>query len=177
MTNHVHWLAVPEHPEALAWTVRFVHGPYAQYVNTSLGRTGHFWQNRFYSCPVEKSAVGSVLAYIELNPVRAGLCREAGEFRWSSARAHLATSGEGSLLDLNWWLGFRDAERWRAVLSEAKICAESIRRATYTGRPFGSGEFVTDLEVRLQGKLERRPGGRPKKKDSAALPGQREMFA
>jgi putative transposase len=177
MTNHVHWLAVPEHPEALARTVRFVHGPYAQYVNTALGRTGHFWQNRFYSCPVENSAVGSVLAYIELNPVRARLCREAGDFRWSSAQAHLATSGEGSLVDLNWWRDFRDAERWRAVLAETDLCAETLRRATYTGRPFGSEEFVTDLEVRLQRKLERRPGGRPKKKDSAALPGQREMFA
>ena len=30
MTNHVHWLAVPEHPDALARIVRFVHGPYAQ---------------------------------------------------------------------------------------------------------------------------------------------------
>ncbi len=116
-----------------------------------------------------------MLAYIELNPVRAGLCREASQFRWSSAGAHLATPGEGSLLDLNWWRGFGDAERWRAVLAETDLCAESLRRATYTGRPFGSKEFVTDLEVRLRRKPERRLGGRPKKKDSAELPRQQRM--
>lgn len=73
MTNHVHLVAIPQRREALARMVRFAHGPYAQYANTELGRTGHFWQNRFYSCPVENTAVGRVLAYVELNPVRAGL--------------------------------------------------------------------------------------------------------
>jgi len=44
--------------------------------------------------PVENRAVGSLLAYIELNPVGVGLCHEAGEFRWSSVGVHLGIPGD-----------------------------------------------------------------------------------
>ena len=63
------------------------------------------------------------------------------------------------------------------MLAETDLCPESLCRATYSGRPFESEEFVAELEVRLRRRLERPRGGRPRKKDSAALAGQQEMFA
>ncbi len=36
-------------------------------------RSGHLWQNRFYSCPLGPSRLATALAYVDLNPVRAGL--------------------------------------------------------------------------------------------------------
>ena len=62
MTNHVHLLAIPEHPDSMAATFRYAHGRFAHYVNAGQCRSGHFWQNRFYSCPIEESAAGAVLA-------------------------------------------------------------------------------------------------------------------
>ena len=172
MTNHVHLLAVPEYEDSMARTMRLVHGQYAQYANTALGRNGHFWQNRFYSCPVEQRAVGNVLAYIELNPVRAAICHHPAEFRWSSAATHLGMrSDEHALLDLEWWRGVSNPSEWAAVLDGNALRGEDIRRATYTGRPFGSEDFVADLETRLQRKLERQKGGRPKKA-SVMAPGR-----
>ena len=92
MSNHVHWVVVPERADSLAVLFRRVHGAYAQAVNAGLGRSGHLWQNRFYSCPLSGSRLWVALRYVEANPVRAGLVGRAEEYRWSSAAAHL---GEG----------------------------------------------------------------------------------
>ena len=53
MTNHVHLVAVPADAEALARTLREVHGRYARYRNALDRSSGHMWQNRYYSCAVE----------------------------------------------------------------------------------------------------------------------------
>lgn len=47
MSNHVHWVVVPEREDSLSILFRRVHGRYAQYLNARRGRTGHLWQNRF----------------------------------------------------------------------------------------------------------------------------------
>ncbi len=52
------------------------------------GRTGHSWQDRFFSCPLDDMHLWRTLAYVERNPVRAHLCSKARERRWSSAAAH-----------------------------------------------------------------------------------------
>jgi hypothetical protein len=48
--------------------------------------TGHLWQARYYSCPLDAEHVWHALAYVEQNPVRARLVPTAEEYRWSSAR-------------------------------------------------------------------------------------------
>jgi len=58
MTNHVHIVAIPEEAGSMANTFRHAHGRFSQYWNTERKRTGHLWQNRYYSCPVEEGAVG-----------------------------------------------------------------------------------------------------------------------
>ena len=54
MTNHAHLLAVPGKTVALARTMRRTQADYSQRLNRRHGsRSGHLWQSRFYSCPVE----------------------------------------------------------------------------------------------------------------------------
>src|SRR5262245_40766807 len=89
MTNHVHLVVVPSFEDSLAKTLREVHGRYARYRNALDRGSGHVWQNRYYSCAVEEVAVGSVMRYVELNPVRAGMVRLAADYAWSSAGIHL----------------------------------------------------------------------------------------
>lgn len=176
MTNHVHVLAVPDRAEALAATFRYAHGRFAQYANARQCRSGHFWQNRFYSCPVEESAIGTVLAYVELNPVRAGLVAAADTFEWSSAGVHMGKRRDSSgVLDMNWWGSQWTQAEWSAVLASAESEPGPIRRATYTGRPLGSADFVADLERRLDRKLERQKAGGPKRHPNPA-PGEEFTF-
>lgn len=172
MTNHVHILAVPEHAGALAATFRYTHGRFAQYANARKCRSGHFWQNRFYSCPVEESAIGNVLAYIELNPVRAGLVPAADAFEWSSAGVHLGKRRDSSgVLDIEWWRSQWTEAEWSVILASEQSRLESIRQATYTGRPFGSAAFIGALERRLGRKLERQKVGRRKRSPASVFDG------
>jgi putative transposase len=165
MTNHVHIVALPETEGSMANTFRHAHGRFSQYWNTEQGRTGHLWQNRYYSCPVEEAAVNRVIAYVENNPVRAGMVERAEDFEWSSARAHLGFVGPGPMLDREWWEARWPGPGWRRCLAEPAARAEdlrAIREATYTGRPLGSREFVAGLEQQLGRRLAARAGGRPK---------------
>jgi putative transposase len=88
MTNHVHLVAIPRHPDSLARALGQAAGRYAAWFNKRHQRSGHLWQNRYYSCPLGASHLVTAPAYVDLNPLRAGLVRNALEYAWSSAKAH-----------------------------------------------------------------------------------------
>jgi putative transposase len=166
MTNHVHLVATPETENAMANTFRHAHGRFSQYWNTERHRTGHLWQNRFYSCPLEDAIAGKVIAYVEMNPVRAGMVRRAQDFEWSSAAAHTGLIAAERILDQEWWQPRWSPVEWGAILAEKGVSEDElreIRRATYTGRPFGSKHFTAELEARLGRVLGLRPGGKAKR--------------
>ena len=89
MSNHVHLVAVPRRADALAQALGQAHGKYARWFNRRYRRSGHLWQNRFYSSALGGAHLETALAYVDLNPVRAGLVRSAELYEWSSAAAHL----------------------------------------------------------------------------------------
>jgi putative transposase len=167
MTNHVHLVAVPDHSDSLARALGQTHAQYALALNRSETRSGHIWQNRFFSCPLAGSHLGAALRYTELNPVRAGLVGTAWHWRWSSAWAHVTESVCDPLLDAgaNEWSGPWDHAGWRDWLDvqAAEGHEQEIRRATLTGEPLGSAEFLRDLERKTGRRLVVLPRGRPKK--------------
>lgn len=59
--------------------------------NRRQGCTGHVWEGRFKSQVVEPgTGLLACISYVELNPVRAGLCQKPSQYRWCSAgRFHL----------------------------------------------------------------------------------------
>jgi len=85
MPNHVHLLTTPAVP--LPKLTKSLKGITAKRANAMLGSTGRpFWQEESYDHLVRhEREFGKIRNYIEGNPVRAGLVREAGEYRWSSA--------------------------------------------------------------------------------------------
>lgn len=72
MTNHVHLVVVPEREDSLAKALRDAHTVYAMRFNTRTRLSGHVWQGRFYSCPMDESHLWAAVRYVERNPVRAG---------------------------------------------------------------------------------------------------------
>jgi putative transposase len=158
MTNHVHLLAVPRRPDALAGAIRWAHGRYSRARNREREWTGHLWANRFHSCPLDESHLWSAVKYIELNPVRAGLVSRAEAYPWSSAPAHargdpdpiLATDRPFPGTTPNW------AEWLHEGLAEEEVTR--LRHHTRTGRPLGGPAFVDQLEALLRRNL--RPGKR-----------------
>ncbi len=183
MTNHVHLIAVPEREGSLARTLGCAHAEYALAVNHAQGRSGHLWQNRFFSCPLDESHLWCALRYVELNPVRAGLASEPSGWPWSSARAHTVDHALDPVLDCRWveYFGRWDYSEWREILSAGISGGESdaIRRATHTGEPLGSREFVAALERQAGRRLRVLARGRPQKKpETEEEPGrQGSLFA
>ena len=171
MSNHVHLIAVPHTPSALAQSLKQAHGRYAAYWNARQQSSGHVWQGRFYSCPLAESHLWRALRYVELNPVRAGMVETAPEWRWSSASAHCGLSSPNPMLDMNRWRQRWTAAEWREFLYQGESSAEvgELRRSTHTGRPLGSPEFVAVLEKSMSRVLAPRRGGRPKKAPTDSL--------
>jgi REP element-mobilizing transposase RayT len=87
MPNHVHLLVTP-HVVAPKW-LGPLKGFTAYSANQLLGRVGTpFWQDERYDHLVRSDLeLERIRAYIEQNPVTAGLAASAAQFRWSSAAA------------------------------------------------------------------------------------------
>jgi putative transposase len=167
MANHVHLVATPRDDEGLARALGRTHFSYTQYINRRHNRSGHLWQNRFYSCPLDEPHTRAALRYIERNPLRAGLVRRAWRYPWSSAAAHVGEGPDASgLLKLGAWRADWTPERWRAELAEplAEALQRKLRDCTRTGRPLATDSFLSKLERRLGRRLRPLPVGRPKQR-------------
>ena len=165
MSNHVHLIAIPRQVEAMAASMKQTHGRYAAYWNASHQSSGHVWQGRYYSCPLDGEHLWRALRYAELNPVRAKLVHTPEEWAWSSAPAHCG-AGDAFGLSKTLWNSMWNAERWRSYLQAGETEQEriAIRRSTHTGRPLGSAAFVAQLEKISERTLAPGKAGRPPKK-------------
>ena len=164
MSNHVHLLAVPRKGDSLARALKQTRGRYASYWNARHGSSGHVWQGRFYSCPLDDSHLWIALRYLELNPVRAALVRQAELWPWSSAAVHCGATEEVRGLELSAWNRRWSKQSWKEYLAtgETQGEIEAIRQCTHTGRPLGAESFVRSLEDATQRRLSPQKGGRPK---------------
>jgi putative transposase len=164
MTNHIHLLVRPEGSDSLAQTMKRTQSEYAFYLNRKRRQaSGHLWQNRFYSCPVEGRYVWMTLRYLELNPVRAQIAESPEDYPWSSARYHVGRQPPPNLLDMAAWQEQWSFRTWpEALLGADPEEARTIRLATQKGIPLGSLEFRTMLEKGAGRSLQVRSVGRPK---------------
>jgi putative transposase len=164
MSNHVHLLAVPHTSEAMAQSLKQAHGRYATYWNARQSSSGHVWQGRFFSCPLDESHLWKGLRYVELNPVRAGMVTVPELWKWSSAAAHCGLADPNPVLAIERWRKRWTVSEWRAFLAAAEASDDlnPLRQFTHNGRPLGSPEFVSALEAQTRRTLAARKGGRPK---------------
>jgi putative transposase len=87
MTNHVHLLMTPGTPDGPAKLMQSIGRRYVQYVNRMCRRSGTLWEGRYKSSAVQtEDYLLLCQRYIELNPVRAGMVNDPGQYRWSNYR-------------------------------------------------------------------------------------------
>jgi putative transposase len=173
MSNHVHLIAAPHAADALAQTLKHTHGRYASYWNARNSSSGHVWQGRFYSCPLDEMHLWRALRYVERNPVRAAMVTAAEQWPWSSAVAHCGVDAPDALLEMERWRKRWTPAEWCAYVEGGDAPAEvtALRQYTHTGRPLGSTEFVEALEHSTLRSLIPRKAGRPKKPSPDSKPG------
>lgn len=86
MANHYHLVLELTKPN-LSSGMHRLNWLYALRFNERHGHVGHLFESRFHSSPIEKPEhLVNSLVYTVLNPVRAGLCADAGDWEWSSFR-------------------------------------------------------------------------------------------
>jgi putative transposase len=164
MTNHIHLIATPRREDSLARALGRAHYLYTNYVNRLHGRAGHLWQNRFFSAALDDGHLWTALAYVERNPVRAGLVRKAWEYEWSSAAAHCSDVSAPPWLETGPIHAVLAGQDWRQSLVRAEDARTLalVRGHTLAGRPLGSDSFLSKLEATLGRRIRPLPVGRPR---------------
>ena len=167
MSNHIHLIATPHRANALARAIGRVHFRYTQYINQRHNRSGHLWQNRFFSCPLGQHHFLRAVRYVERNPVRASIATLAWKYTWSSAAVHVGQATLESLpSDLISATGFKPSpEAWKVFLRHADDPRDikALRRATQTGRPLAGDRTMSKFEKLVGRRLRALPPGRPRK--------------
>lgn len=100
---HVHIFAYCWSPHEVHFAIqvssvplgRFVQrlaGQHARLINRRLSRTGHLFQQRYWTVRIEKPAdLPEVVRHIHMTPVRLGLAQDPSEYRWTSHATYLGT--------------------------------------------------------------------------------------
>ncbi|HEX6742475.1 MAG TPA: transposase [Sphingomicrobium sp.] len=178
MDNHVHLILVPTSAEGLRATLGEAHRQYTRRINFREGWRGYLFQGRFASYAMDEPHLMAAVRYVENNPVAARIVGRAEDWRWSSARSHLAGRrvADDPLTDVA-ALG-RHVRNWRAMLrhgaefGDADETGEAMARAIEarlrTGRPLGTEDWLERRETALGRRL--RPAKRGPKPKRAPAP-------
>jgi putative transposase len=85
--------------------VKEIKQDFSRYYNKLHKKKGYFWSGRFKSVIVENGeTLINCLAYIDLNPVRAGLVKRPEDYRWCSLGYHVQATNKGRFLSLDFGL-------------------------------------------------------------------------
>lgn len=162
MTNHVHLIVNPQEEGALAKAIGETHRFYTKMVNEREQWSGYLWQGRFASFPMDESYLLRAAAYVELNPVVAGMVKNAWDYPYSSVHAHLKGKDELGIINPNYLLNLVDD--WKLYLELSKNDkVEELQKHARTGRPLGKDGFVQTAEKLVDRVLAKAKPG-PKRK-------------
>lgn len=171
MSNHVHLLATGLAPRAISTMMQDLGRRYVLYVNKRHGRTGALYEGRFRSSLVETSSYFlTCMRYIELNPVRAGMVRTAGDFPWSSFGQNASGEPTGLVTPHPEFLQLsphpnRRAEAYLRMFEKGldETSLKVIRESVQMNRALGGEQFCKAIEAMLQRPVRVTAQGRPKR--------------
>jgi putative transposase len=169
MTNHFHLLATPAAQDGLPLLMQAVGRGYVRYFNQRQGRTGTLWEGRYRSTLIEADRhLLACMAYMDLNPVRAGIAPSPRDYPWSSHRHYVGLRNEKLVTphSLYWSLGNTPFAREAAYAELVDAGVSDQQRQALTdsalrGWALGSPDYVADLQRRTDRRLARRKPGRP----------------
>ncbi len=169
MSNHFHLLVTPETQDGLPQVMQAVGRRYVRYFNTTQGRTGTLWEGRYKSTLLQTDRyLMACMAYIDLNPVRAGLVAQARDYPWSSHGHYIGQKVDRLITPhaLYWGMGNTPFAR-EAVYAELVNAGVSIdqqqalTKATLSGWALGEADFVNDLQKKTERRVNKVTAGRP----------------
>ncbi len=178
MSNHVHLLMTPRAPNAVSKVMQSLGRRYVRYVNDTYRRTGTLWEGRHGAGLVDSERyLLACYRYIEMNPVRARLVKDAADYPWSSHRHHARGEYSGLIVDHPVYeaLGASAGERRAAYRELFRDPMEDgllhdIRPSVNRSWVLGRERFKDEIEAALRRRVRPAKRGRPRKQ---AQPGTR----
>ncbi|MFK7819075.1 MAG: transposase [Planctomycetaceae bacterium] len=167
MPNHWHFVVKPKTDDQVTEFFRRLTVTHTMrwHAHFDTGGTGHLYQGRFKSFPVQSNDhLLTVMRYVERNPVRANLIEKAELWQWSSAFARQAKASE----QRPWlWLPKQPSlpRQWKSIVNKPQTESElkALRHSVKRGTPFGSDRWIKSAAARLGLESTTRPRGRPRK--------------
>ena len=169
MGNHFHLLATPQTADGLPQMMQAVGRRYVRYFNDSQKRTGTLWEGRYKSTLIQTDRyLLACMAYIDLNPVRAGLVAQAADYAWSSHGHYIGQRVDKLITPhaLVWALGNTPFAREAAYAELVQNGINPVQQAALTdatlqGWALGDPDFVEKLQKNTQRRVSKRLAGRP----------------
>ena len=169
MTNHVHLLCTPRLDGAISSLMQALGRRYVRYFNCEYNRSGTLWEGRYKSCLIQSKAyLLEVYRYIELNPVRAEMVADPGDYRWSSYQINGLGKTSGLCTPHPEYLKLgktekERAENYRALFTPGfdEHLLDQIRSATNKGLVIGNKRFQEEIETLTGRRVREKKRGRP----------------
>ena len=117
MTNHFH-LVIQAGNAGASDAMQLLNGEFSRRANRRHGRSGHLFENRFHSEPINSdSHLLAACRYVDRNPCAAGICDDPGDWAWSSYAATVGAVHPPAFLAVGELLGHfgSDPDRARAA--------------------------------------------------------------
>ncbi len=169
MSNHFHLLLTPQTPDGLPQMMQALGRRYVRYFNDSQQRSGTLWEGRYKSALIQSERyLLACMAYIDLNPLRAGLVAAPGDYPWSSYGHYTGLRIDKLITPhaLMWELGNTPFAREAAYADLVQAGINPAQQAALMdsalrGWALGEPDFVADLQKRTDRRVARRSAGRP----------------
>ena len=169
MDNHFHLLLTPETGQGVPMMMQAVGRSYVRYFNDLHQRTGTLWEGRYKSTLIQTDRyLLACMAYLDLNPVRAGVVSDPRQYRWSSHCHFIGQTNDRRVTShpLVWSLGntpfAREAAYTELVRAGLAVDAQhAITRATLHGWALGDADFVDTLQKQTSRRISEARAGRP----------------
>ena len=169
MSNHFHLLVTPQSSDGLPQMMQAVGRRYVRYFNDSQQRSGTLWEGRYRSTLIQTDRyLLACMAYLDLNPVRAGLVVQAADYPWTSHGHYIGRQMDKLITPhpLVWALGNTPFAREAAYAELVQaginpVHQSALTQATLSGWALGEPDFVADLQKRTQRRVAKGQAGRP----------------
>ena len=169
MSNHLHLLLTPLEDKSLPQMMQAVGRAYVLYFNKRHSRSGTLWEGRYRSALIQTERYFlACMAYIDLNPVRAGMVGQAADYAWSSHGHYIGTRPEAWLTPhpMYWDMGntpfAREAAYAGLVQSGVnQTQQQALTSSALSGWALGEEDFVQGLQKQTPRRVRPVKAGRP----------------